>query len=103
MNDKIRKHLAAHNEKHGWATTDESALETIREAERVSKVEEYTSRWWNGYVYVVKVGGMFIEYRDAETTGDKNARDCGYEFDPRTIVEVEPVERMVTVYEPVKE
>ena len=93
---KVREHVIKHLIANGYKTTDEDIIETIRYATRVYKGEGDSRRWWEEFVYVVEIDGMFIEYIDAETTGDDSAEDKGYEFDPSSIREVFKKERIVT-------
>ena len=79
---------------------DATIIEAIKEAELVHREEDARRRWWNEYRYVVKVAGIYIEFKDAEATGDQSAEEMGYEFDPSTIREVRPVEKTVIMYEP---
>jgi hypothetical protein len=75
-------------------------IEEIQESDHVWKGNEDRHRWWNQYTYVVKINGMFIMYRDAETTGDMSASETGYEFSSDSICECEPKERTIIEYAP---
>ena len=103
MNDKIRKHVAAYCERHDWPADEDSLIETITGARKVDSRQEGEFRWWTEYRYVVEIDGMFIAYFDARSSGDMSAQERGYEFDPSYIHEVEPVEKVITVYECVEE
>jgi len=103
MNEKVRKHVAAFNETQGWETSDESIIDTIREAKEVFQGKSYPRRWWSEHLSVVEVNGMLIGFDDASTTGDDSPRDKGWEFDPDSICEVRSREVTTTVYERVKD
>lgn len=100
MNEKIKAHVAKYNESEGWETTDESIVETIREAgKKVWSGNNSSSRWWDNVFTVVELDGMLIGFWDAENTGDNTPSEVGWEFDPSTICEVVAKEKTVTYYE----
>lgn len=55
-------------------------------------------RWWNDIFMVVQLDDLLFGFIGAETTGDMNAVECGFEFDPNTICFVEPYEIKITKY-----
>lgn len=101
MNDKIRQHLIAHNLREGYATNEETLIESLYEADRVYEVVEGEHRWWTDIFVVAKVDEMLIGFMDATNTGDNSPREAGWEFDPKSICEVVAKEVTKTVYEPV--
>jgi len=68
-------------------------LESPRESVEVTG----SRRWWDDTIEIVKVGERYFRFLGAQTTGDDNAKDKGWEFDAETIVEVWPIEKQVTV------
>lgn len=100
MDDKVRKHVTQFCEARGWGQDDATVIEAIHEGEPVHREEVGHARWWNEYLYVVEIDGMFIGYKDAETTGDMSAHEVGYKFDATTICEMQAIEKTVVVYEP---
>lgn len=105
MNEAIRNHVAKYNEANGWETTEESIVETIREAgKHVWTGNESSRRWWTDCFTVVELDGMLIGYNNAKTTGDNGPEDCGWEFDKKSICEVTKKTEMVevTTYERVR-
>ena len=70
----------------------------MRDAKVLWKSNGDKHRWWTVYTYVVEINGMYIGYEDAETTGDMNAREAGYEFNIDSICEYEPKEIKTTIY-----
>jgi hypothetical protein len=95
MNEHIKTHVTAYNEKHGYGTSDNDLIETIQEGKHIWTGDYDRHRWWNECFTVVEVGGMLIGFNDAETTGDESPYDRGWEFDPESICEVE-AEAVVT-------
>jgi len=100
MDKKLEKILTDECIKNGWSKWegDKELLEVLRESKEVYKVLCYKHRWWNEYRYVIKVGDTYIGYRYAETTGDMNPWERGYEFEPDSICEMRPVEKTITTY-----
>lgn len=99
MNETIKNHVARFNLAQGWDVTDESIVETIREAPEVWSGHDKPRRWWTDCLTVVSVDGMLIGFNDAKTTGDSSASDVGWEFDSSSICEVEEKTVQVTVYQ----
>lgn len=99
MNEKIKQHLVAYAEKNGWKTDDAELIEILTEAPVVFEQKLSASRWWNNMFIVTEVEGMFIGYNYAQANRDESVQDLGWEFDKKTICEVKPVEKVVTVYE----
>ena len=100
MNEKIREHVRAYNEKQGYVDQDDSdIIETIRDAKEVWSGNDSDRRWWTDCFTVVEVDGMLIGFDDAKTTGDDSPRDKGWEFDPSSICEVVAKEVITTIYE----
>lgn len=103
MNEKIKNHVSAFNEKKGWGTTLEGVIDTIQEATPIYSEVVDSRRWWDETFVVVEIDGMLIGYNGATTTGDDSAYDKGWEFDPSSICEVKSEEVTVvkTVYTPI--
>ena len=100
MNKKIEEFLEQEEKKNGfdkWKNDDE-LLELLRSYDEVYKEKTSEHRWWNEYQYVIKIGNKYIAYVYAETTGDMNAWEAGYEFDSDSICEMEPIEKTITNY-----
>jgi len=101
MNNKIREHLVKYNLKNEYGTSDADLFETLFEAEELYSKQKTKHRWWIDIFTVVEIDGMFIGFMYAETTGDNNPKDVGWEFDPRSICEVVPKEVKSIIYEKV--
>jgi hypothetical protein len=102
MDKKVKAHLEKYAKSKGWPTTTDTLIDIARDCgNRVHREEFDTRRWWVEYLYVREIDGMLIGYYDAETSGDMSADERGYEFDPSTICEMKPVEKVVITYEPV--
>jgi len=72
--------------------------ETLRECCKHLHSEKVTSlRWVDVYFNVVELDGVLIGYQDYQTTGDNSPSDCGYEFDPDSICDVEKIEETKVV------
>lgn len=97
MNEKIKEHLKQYNLSKGYGIEDCDLIETIQEAKQVYKNNGDKHRWWIEYFYVVEVDGMYIGYVDAESTGDSNAQELGYEFDLTSICECEKQKQTLIV------
>jgi hypothetical protein len=100
MNEKIKQHIIAYNKEKGDDTTDECLIEAISESDVIYSERLGSRRWWNDVFRVCNINGMNIGYVWAETTGDSNPDEVGWEFDPSSICEV--VEKIITntIYEP---
>lgn len=102
VNEQIRKHVAEVIAKEDGialeAVTDEMIVEFITDSKCIWSDEEDSHRWWNDVFRVVEINGMLIGFEWAETTGDNSARDCGWEFDPKSICLVERKEVLRTIY-----
>ena len=100
MNKKIEKILEDDCKKNGWAKwkNDDELEETIRDYDTIyeEKIESY--RWWDICRYVIKVGGIYIGYIYAKTTGDMSPYEAGFEFDLSTVCEMLPVTKTITTY-----
>ena len=100
MDSKIEIFLVDDLKKDGfdkWENNDE-LLEILRSYDVLNKKMISEHRWWNEYRYTITVGNKYIGYVYAETTGDENAWEKGYEFDPDSICEMEPITETVTSY-----
>ena len=100
MDKKIEKILEDDERKYGWDKwrNNDELLEQLRESDEVYKELIDEHRWWNEYRYTIKVEDTYIGYVYAETTGDMNASETGYDFDPDSICEMTPVEKTITTY-----
>jgi len=103
MNEKVRQQLAAHNESNGWATDDATLIETLIWSPPLWDKLVATRRWWNEYRYVTRIGDMYIGFIYAYANRDESVHELGFEFDPGTICEMKPVEKVIIVYEPIEE
>lgn len=102
MNEAIKNHVTAINQKKGWGTTDKDLFETIREmGKKVYEQNMGSHRWYDKMFTVVELDGMFIGYDDFHTTGDSNAYDLGLEHDIRTICQVVKKQKTVDYFEKV--
>lgn len=105
MNDKIRQHVAAYCASKGYPTDDETIARIIQDRDTIWESRRDSRRWWDDVFCVVSINGLEIGFMGARTTGDDSPRDRGWEFDPRTICEVEKHTETVvkTTYRPKKE
>jgi hypothetical protein len=102
MEEKIKNHLVQFNKKQGWNIDEGSLVESVTDAAPIKWEGNFDKhRWWTCCTRVVEIDGMFIGFTWAITTGDENANDLGWEFDPESIHFVEPYEVTETRYRPV--
>lgn len=100
MKENIKKHLEEYAISKGYGTDDATLIEIVREGKQVYSEVTGSRRWWDEVFTVVEVNGMLIGFDDAHTTGDLSPRETGWEFDPKSICEVEKTEKVITVYQP---
>ena len=100
-NEKIIQYLKDYSVSRGYAEKDFAELLTLERPIYTERVCE--RRHWDEYFYVAKVGNKYIGFEWAESTGDNSIWDLGWEFYPDTIVEVEPIQKLITIYNVVKE
>ncbi len=100
MNQRIKDHVAAYNRSQGFSEDDQAIIETIRDAKVIWQGDFEKHRWWTCCFSVVKINEMLIGYDDAITTGDENASEKGWDFDPSSIVEVVAQTETITTYKP---
>jgi hypothetical protein len=74
----------------------------LYEDEPVHTESAGSSRWWDNELRVLKYGDTYISCLGASTTGDRSPNEVGWEFDWNSVEEVRPVEKTITVYEPVE-
>lgn len=96
LNEKINE--------RGYSYTiesDEECLEELREyayGDTLMYRKPYEERrWWREYEYVVKIDDTYWMFIDATSDGDVSAQERGFRPDPKSIVQVEPVEEVVTI------
>jgi len=104
MNESIRTFLTGIAEHEGWPTDDETLAEIITDGKVVWSGNEDEHRHWIEIDKVVEVEGRFFRFGWAKGAGDQGIFDAGWEFDPETIIEVEPHTETITVttYVPVQ-
>lgn len=73
-------------------------LELLRNAKVIYRAPGGKGRWWQDEFVVVNLGGRLIAYWDATTTGDENAEEKGWKFDPDSIGDAEAYEHTETRY-----
>lgn len=98
MNEIVKQHLAAFAAKNNWGTDDDTLIEIITEGNHVYEEKISESRWWNNVYRVAEIDGMFIGYEYAQANRDESVRELGWDFDPTTICQVWPTQKVVTVY-----
>ena len=103
MNKRVEQHLEQYCKNEGWKIESGILLEILQGAKRLARKEINQCRWWNEYLYVVEINGMFIGYVYAEANRDESMSDLGYEFDFSTICEMQLVEKIIEDYEYVEE
>ena len=97
MNEKVKQHLIQYNRKNDWPLTEEDLIETLEECgKEVSLKLLCRNRWWESVFIIKEIDGMLIGFESATTTGDENAKEKGWEFDPETICEMEAEEKVIT-------
>ena len=102
MSEKIREHLKQHCIKNGWGTSEADLIECVTEADYLWQGERDEHRWYTLVPTVVNVDGMLLMFDYCDVRSEESGvEDCigGYELDD--VVEVSPVKKTVTVYEPV--
>lgn len=103
MTEKIKNHLTAILAKENLEPTPENIEELIFEGgKEIYRESQGGSRHWNDIFIVADVEGMLIGYMDAETTGDMNAREKGWEFEIDSICEVEKITKTIEKYKPIR-
>lgn len=105
MNERIRAALTAVNVEKGWETTEVSLVETLTDyCPVVYKETTGECRWWSEEFRVVRIAdNLFVGYKWAVANRDESISDLGWEFDPASIREVEPVEVVTIRYRDVEE
>jgi len=98
MTEKIREHVRAYNVREFKDASDESIIETILDARVIWSKMTTSRRWWDEEFRVVEIDGMLIGYDGADTTGDENAKEKGWEFSPASICEVVAQQVVKTEY-----
>jgi len=100
MNNKIEKLLEDYCIEKGFTKweNDNELLEVLYNFKILYKDSGDEHRHWVEHQYVVKVKDTYIGYCNAETTGDMSPWEVGYEFDPDSVCEMEPVQKTVTTY-----
>lgn len=96
--DYVKQYVAKEYEIDDCDVTDRILYGFLSDLDYFHKEELRNHRWWNTVFVVVEVGGKLIGYTGAETTGDDNARDKGWVFDPDSICEVEEYEETIFSY-----
>ena len=97
-NSAIQK-LEEYIEEHGWDKDDDNVMwELLYDSEILDITDRYMARWGEFYFQVVDFEGMAIGFGSAVTTGDQDFEGMGYEFDRKTVREMEPYEVTVTKY-----
>jgi hypothetical protein len=100
IDKKILEHVTKYNISKGWTTDEKSIVQTIRESNHIYSALVDSHRWWDIYLCVVKIDGMFIGFYDGYATGDDHAEDVGFSFETESIMEYEPQEIKKTIYIP---
>ena len=98
MNEKIREHVRSRNIREFDDASDEGIIEAITEEDVIWSKPINERRWWTDTFNVVEIDGMMIGFMWAETTGDENAREKGWEFNPSSICEVVAQQVVKTEY-----
>ncbi len=101
MEESIIEYIKGYNKKMGWPEiqSDTDILEILQGVKQVHKEVTNERRWWNDTVIVVKLEDKYIQYGYADNTGDSSLNDLGWEFHIGTVIEVKPVEKVVTTTE----
>ena len=103
MNEKIRKHLISYCESKDWDdTSDASLMEVITDAKAIWEGKRDRHRWYTLIPTVVCIDGMFLQYNYCDVDGEmSNVDDCIGGYKLRNVIEVKPVQKTITLYEPV--
>ena len=97
MEEKYLKILQNYCSEKGWnwVNNREVILEILNENNVYSESVGH-SRHWEDYFCVANINGHYIGYNDVSVTGDMNKSEVGFEFDFKSLCEVEPYEVMET-------
>jgi hypothetical protein len=87
------------NISNGYSTDNDDVLETLTESHVLYREHLSSDRWWETYMYVIKLDEHYIGFTWAEANRDESVRELGFEFDFDSICEVEQLEKTVIVYE----
>jgi hypothetical protein len=82
--------------------TSDEILDYLRGQTIVQKNEVNRSRWFGYIATVVKTDlsdARYLEYREGISFGDKGLDELGWEFEPKLVKQVYPVEKTIIVYE----
>lgn len=60
-------------------------------------IDRYSRRWWDEFDTVCKLDDMYIRHNDAKANRDMSVIELGWEFDMKSIVEVEPYTETIVV------
>ena len=104
MNGKIKTHIKNYCENRGYTCNSVNDIhETLTECgNEIYRETVGERRWWNDVFIVVDLEGMLIGFSDAETTGDSNPSELGWEFNTSSICEVVRKEetKVIITYNP---
>jgi len=106
MNENIKTYITNYLiNVENWPEEDiieKNIIDYLSETEPIYEEDIGSSRWWMNTFRVIEIGDLLIGFEWATTTGDNNARDMGWEFDPKSICEVEKKETIKVITEYIK-
>ena len=99
--EELKETVREYCRSRGWQDDDLNVKEVLLYGDTVYTRIDGPHRWWNDVFRVVDVSGTLIGCWGAETTGDNSPYDVGWEFDWKSLCEVERREVVTVIYEPV--
>jgi hypothetical protein len=100
MNNFLKDKLINFNKLKGWDITDVDLMETITEATILWEGKRNEHRWYCLIPTVIRIGDTYLQYNRCEVRSEEsNIADCigGYKLED--VIEVVPVDKVITVYE----
>lgn len=89
--------LRNHNAENNWGVEERDLFETLNESKRVHEQRRAVHRWWNSVYRVCEIEGNLIGFTWAESTGDSDLSDLGWEPHLEDIHFCEKHEEVVTL------
>lgn len=94
----VKEFLIEVNKAKGYGIEDGDLIEMLRRPRVIYRENTCSHRWWESWLYVVKIEDKFIGYEWAEANRDESIFDLGWEFEWNTVAEYEPKEITTTIY-----
>lgn len=102
ITDRIKEAVKTYcKNKYNRELKDNGVIGMIRDnGILLSDTMDNENRWWNDHLIIKDFEGVLVKYIDGKTTTDDSAEECGFEFDPNSIEEMEEYETTITAYRP---